>query len=311
MKNSFLLTTHDAATIDCTRWTVEHPVLILQIAHGMAEHLDRYDAFARYLNAYNISVYGNNHRGHGPLAQKEGTLGHLADEGGWDKCVSDLHTLTLHLQKIYPDVPRVLFGHSMGSFMARSYLKKYSYDIDGCILSGTGGLAGPREKGGHVLAKFLTLLKGKGSPGVFPDRLAFGANNKDFEPARTKFDWLSRDEEEVDAYIRDPLCGFICSHQFYVDLTEGLLEISDAQGIISLNRKLPLLFISGDKDPVGEKGKAFEEVLDFYKKLGMRNLQLQLFEGARHEILFELQAEEVKAFIVDWIDKNVKKLTEL
>jgi alpha-beta hydrolase superfamily lysophospholipase len=302
MKEIFFFSSHDGERIRTIYWAAEEPSCIIQIAHGMAEHAERYEEVAEFFVSRGYSVYANDHRGHGPVAAEEGNLGHFADEGGWEKCVGDMHVLTMEIKKRHPDVPVFLLGHSMGSLFARSYLKKYSYDLQGVILSGTTGMAGMRERGGLVLAKLLATLRGRRSTGRFLEKMTFASYRK--ETDRTPFDWLSRDAAAVDEYIADPLCGFPCSHEFYADLAGGTLECSSRAGIISLNKGLSVLLVAGAEDPVGNRGKGVADTAKFYIRLGLTDVRTILYSGARHELFHEENKREVFEDVARWISEK-------
>ena len=268
-------------------WPVFAPKAAVVISHGMVEHPARYDAFASFLNANGISVYGIYHIGHGEDAK---VLNHM-DKGGFDRCISNLNYL-VKLARSESRAPVVLLGHSMGSFMAQHYITRYN-NLDGLILSGST-TATPLVKLGAILAKVLCAFSvDKTKPSPFMNNMAFGSYNKAFEDAKTDFDWLSRDEEQVQRYIDDPLCGGICSISFYPNLTAGMASMGKPEALARINKNLPIYIQGGSKDPVSNMGRGLYELRQQYDDLGVRWVKLDVYQGARHEIFNELNREDV------------------
>lgn len=274
---------------------------IVQIAHGMAEHADRYSSFAKYLCDNGIVVVANDHRGHGKTAGDISKLGYFADENGWDKVVDDLKAVSRYINSKYPNLPIIVFGHSMGSFLMRKYIMNPPLKISGAIICGTAGHPGILGKIGLMITKFLLIFQDKKTKSKLMDKLSFGAYNGNFKPNRTNFDWLSRDNDEVDKYINDPYCGFIFSVKAYNDLLGGLLYVNAQENINQTNNNLPIYLISGYKDPVGNNGKGIIEVYNKFKKAGVKNITMKLFDNGRHEILNEINKEEVYKHVLKWI----------
>ena len=273
------------------------PKAIVQIVHGMAEHIDRYERMAKALNEADFLVCGRNHRGHGPEAK---LLGYFADEQGWDAILNDAHEVSLDIKKQYPGVPFILLGHSMGSFLAREYALRYGKELDGLILSGTGFYPKALCASGRMLAK----LAPKKKPANFVNNIAFAGNNKPFAPGRTGFEWLSRDEKEVDKYVADPLCGFCFTGSAFADFFGGLLALTDESRLSSMPKDLPVYFMSGDRDPVGQMGEGVRQVAEQFKKAGMRDITVKLYPDARHELFNELNRDEVTADLIQWLEKE-------
>ena len=273
------------------------PKAIIQIVHGMAEHIDRYERMAKALNEAGFLVCGRNHRGHGPEAK---LLGYFADEQGWDAILNDAHEVSLDIKKQYPGVPFILLGHSMGSFLAREYALRYGKELDGLILSGTGFYPKALCASGRMLAK----LAPKKKPANFVNNIAFAGNNKPFAPGRTGFEWLSRDEKEVDKYVADPLCGFCFTGSAFADFFGGLLALTDESRLSSMPKDLPVYFMSGDRDPVGQMGEGVRQVAEQFKKAGMRDITVKLYPDARHELFNELNRNEVTADLIQWLEKE-------
>jgi alpha-beta hydrolase superfamily lysophospholipase len=278
---------------------------VVQIAHGMAEHSLRYNWFAEKLNEAGFAVYAGDHRGHGETAGSEEKLGHFADESGWDLVVSDMKSLTDMAVERHGDTPVFLFGHSMGSFLSRDYIALHGSGLKGAILSGTAGDPGVLGRMGLILARGLVMLNGGGKPSPLMDKLSFGSYNKAFSPVRTPFDWLSSINDQVDLYIKDPLCGFVCTSKFYTDLIGGLIKINSMDHIEKTPKSLPVFLFAGANDPVGNFGKGVEKTRDAFRDAGIADLTMNLYEGGRHEMLNEVNREEVASDVVSWIKARI------
>jgi alpha-beta hydrolase superfamily lysophospholipase len=306
-RTSFFLNTSDGAELHVMKWydeSVETPKAIVQIAHGMAEHIERYDNFAKKLISHQIFVYGNDHRGHG-LTAKEGERGYFADKDGFEQVVQDMYSVTEKMKAEYPSVPIILFGHSMGSFLSRRYAQLHGDSLSGLILSGTGDQMPFMLKAGKWIASWEMKRKGRKAPSSLLDALSFGRFNRGFRPNRTPFDWLSRDEKEVDKYINDPLCGGIFTSGFFYDLFTGNEAIMDASNIAAVPKKLPIFFISGDQDPVGRKTKGVLHAYDAFKKCGIEDVSYKFYKDSRHEILNEENKQEVYNDVLRWIEERL------
>ncbi|MEH7222754.1 lysophospholipase [Bacillus sp. JJ1566] len=304
----FTFLTDDGVTIFCKKWEGEsntHPKGIIQIAHGMAEHIERYDLFAKVLIEEGYIVYGNDHRGHGKTGSNAKLLGFFAEENGFEQVVEDMLQLTDLIKKDYPNLPIFLFGHSMGSFLTRRYIQTHGDQLAGVILSGTGGDPGLIGKVGIGIAKLEMKRKGKTTESPLMNKLTFGSYNKAFSPNRTEFDWLSRDDKEVDKYIQDPLCGGIFTAGFFYDLVGGVAKVNNHSANENIPKRLPLYFLAGDKDPVGNYSKGVLQAADMYKKIGIKDVTVQLYENSRHEILNELNKEEVFKDVINWLDMHL------
>lgn len=277
----------------------DKPRAMVLLIHGMAEHIARYARLAKALNARGIAAAGFDLPGHGAGTSKE-RLGYFAKERGWDKLLGDVHTAREVLEKRWPDVPLVMLGHSMGSFVLRSYLLQYPAPF-AVVLSGTGSQPLPLVQFGRAVASLISLPRGGQKPSQFLNKLAFSANNKPFEPSRTPADWLSRDENEVDKYVQDPLCGFVFTAKGYQDFFEGLLTLHDTRKIKRLKKNLPMLLISGDKDPVGGMGQGVREAAQSYINAGLQDVTMKLYPEARHEVFNETNRDEVTEDVITWI----------
>lgn len=304
------LTMDDGAEIYVRVWggpdtDAGQPRAVLQLAHGMTEHIQRYDDFASYLAERCIAVVGNDHRGHGHTGEKAGSMGYFADHDGFDRVTDDLRAVTDWIAARWPGAPRYLMGHSMGSMLARRYIQRFPDAIDGVILMGTAGDPGVLGKVGRWLARLEMRRTGPRRPSMFLSSLVFGGYNKKVPNPKTAFAWLARDPEAVAAYMADPWCGFVPSAGFYYDLLTGLQRIHDDALIARIPKELPMLFVTGDADPVGGYGQGVERVIAQYKRHGLRNIESIMYAGARHELLNELNKAEVYNDIYAWLDKRI------
>ena len=280
---------------------------IVQIAHGIAEHIERYDAFARFLGENGFIVVLNDHLGHGASILAPEDMGYFSDEDGWGIAVEDMHTLHDLSCARFPGKPCYLFGHSMGSFLARTYIIRYQSGLDGVILSGTGHQPRALIQGGLVLAALETKRKGRRYKSRLLYDVAFGSYNKGIVKLRTNCDWLSRDEATVDAYIADARCGWIPSVGMYADMFSGIDFITRSQNLKKMKKTLPVHFLSGDCDPVGEKGKGVVRAWQAFRKAGMKDVTIQFYPKGRHEMLNELNRDEVYDDILKWLNARCGK----
>lgn len=287
------------------KWLPLHPPkVIVQIVHGMAEHAARYGRLAEYLTEREIAVFANDHRGHGLTVANGNSWGVLADSDGFTKMIDDEKEFTALIKANYPDIPVVLLGHSMGSFICRHYIADDGHQVDGVILSGTGSHNYLDLISGMLISLIQSKVFGKNSPARFLDKLIFSGYNKSFAPNRTAFDWLSRDESEVDKYIADPKCGNVFPAGFYLDFFKALLFLKMKKSVLNIAEKLPVFIFSGADDPVGDKGKGVMIVYDRLKKRGLTDLELLLYPGGRHEMLNETNRLDVMENLARWIKKR-------
>ncbi len=274
----------------------------IHILHGMAEHSGRYIKFAQKLCVAGYAVTMHDHRGHGETASYNGTLGFFAEKNGFDRVVEDAHEVIVAMHAQFADVPFILFGHSMGSFIARRYIQLYSNDVDNVILCGTGNVS-TLHKIGHYVAQVLAMQRGKEMESPLLNKLSFGSFNKQVPNAKTAYDWLCSVEDEVQKYIDDPYCGFIPTNQFFVDLTAGLMVLNRKNEIEKINKNLPILLISGSKDPVGDSGHGVYNVAERFAAAGVQDVTVYLFEDKRHEILNEDNHQAVHQVLLRWLEK--------
>lgn len=288
------------------RWLPENTQSIkgvVQISHGMSEGAHRYERLAKHLTDHGYIVYAHDHRGHGKTAKNIENLGILAYKNGFECLVTDVHILTKKIKAVHSNLPIFLLSHSMGSFVAQEYIMHYGNDLDGVILSGTNGKQGMILDIGLWLAKQEVKKIGRRAKSPKMDKLIFGTYNKQFTPVRTPFDWLSRDEEEVDRYIADPYCGEIFTAGFFEDLLSGLKYIREKENKKSIPKELPIYIFSGDKDPVGRNGKGIHDLVKDYKSVGIKQVDYKLYPGGRHEMFNEINRDEVMQDLVNWLDK--------
>ncbi len=278
---------------------------IVIITHGMAEQAQRYDEFASFLNKSGYVVFAHDQRGHGKTAGSVDKLGFFAETDGWQKVTDDLAKLVDTAKTEYRNLPVFLFGHSMGTFVTRTYITQYSDSISGAILSGTTGSAGLLGKVGIALTGLIMLFKKKDSLSPLMNKLSFGDFNKAFKPNRTEFDWLSRDDEQVDKYINDPYCGTVFSVGFYNDMMKGLELVNKSETANKVRKDLPIYLFAGDKDPVSKNGKQVNDVFEMYKNTGILDISIKLYENARHETLNETNKEDVYSDVLAWLDSKV------
>lgn len=302
--DSFTFKSGDGSEIFVYKWIPEDDKIkgVVQIAHGMAEHAKRYDRLARFLNKSGYIVYANDHRGHGKTAGSIDKLGYLADEDGFEWLVKDLQTLSSIIKEEHSNLPLFLLGHSMGSFAAQRYIMLSGKNLAGLILSGSNGKQGIMLKIGSFLAKREVKKHGRNTPSKQMNMMIFGGYNKAFKPVRTDFDWLSRDEEEVDKYINDPYCGTVFTAGFFYDFLRGLMGVEDRNNIALIPKDLPIYILSGDKDPVGKYGKGIIDLYKRYKNHGVNDLEYKLYKDGRHEMLNEINRDEVMTDLVAWLD---------
>lgn len=284
--------------LDYRLWKPEgQPKAVIQLVHGMAEHIDRYDEAARAFAAAGYAVVGHTHLGHGPAAKIKGYFG---EKDGWQHLIDDVHILRQRTEKYFPGVPYIILGHSMGSFVVRCYLLQHAEGLAGAILSGTGFFPKPVAMLGLGVAKLVCLFGGEKKPSKLINGIAFGGSNKLFKPARTDFDWLSREESIVDGYIADPYCGFIFTGGGYRDFFSGLNRLTK---LPPMPKDLPVLLFSGEKDPVGS-GNGVNKVAQQLRDAGLEKVDVKLYPEGRHEMFNEINREEVYRDVTEWVGER-------
>ena len=275
---------------------------IVQIVHGIAEHIDRYDDFARFLADNGYIVVLHDQLGHGKSIADPADTGFFAEKNGWDTAVQDIRILHNKTAEKFPGKPFFLFGHSMGSFLARTYLIYFRTGLDGAVISGTGQQSAALIKGGKLMSSLEVRRHGGRYKSDMLNKMAFGSYNDKLENVRTGYDWLSRNEAVVDAYNADPLCGFVPSAGLLRDMMGGIEFISGGKNIARMKKDLPVMFVSGDCDPVGEHGKGVIRAYKSFLKAGMTDVTMKLYHGGRHEMLNEINNDEVYRDILCWLN---------
>ncbi len=307
-EETFTFNSIDNTGIHCFKWLPGNRKKIsavVQIVHGMAEHSERYRQFAKALIKAGFGVYANDHRGHGKTAGNVENLGYFADKSGWELVVGDMKKLTDIIETNHQGLPVFLFGHSMGSFLSRDYIFTCPEKISGVILSGTACNPGLTGYIGIAISRLESLISGRLAQSPILDKLSFGSFNNALKPNRTPFDWLSRDNTEVDKYINDPFCGTIFTAGFFNDLLKGIKKINKSSNISKIPKALPVYIYSGEKDPVGDNTKGVQKVFDQYKKAGIADLSLKFYKECRHETLNEVNRDEVFNDVIEWIEKHI------
>jgi alpha-beta hydrolase superfamily lysophospholipase len=302
--SEFEFRAEDGQALLARRWLPEGRArAIVQIAHGLAEHSARYARLAAALNAAGYAVYANDHRGHGPKAAAA-DLGHFGDQGGWDKVVGDLWTLNRLIAEEQPGARIVFLGHSLGSFLGRGFIAEHSDALAGAALSGSNGKPPAIATLGRLIARAERLRLGKRGKSQVIFQMWFGDFNKAFKPARTAFDWLSRDEKEVDAYVADPYCGFPFTTQLAIDVLDALPRVTSPDSLAAIRKDMPIYVFSGERDPVGAN---IQGLIADLKAAGFAKLTTRIYPGARHETLNETNRDEVTRDLIAWLDGVVGK----
>lgn len=304
MKQDIFYPSKGAGTIHACRWTPEgEPKAVLQIVHGIAETVDRYDDFADFLTSHGFVVVAEDHMGHGGSVNDH--LGYFS--GGWFAAVDDTYQLLADTKAAYPGLPYVLFGHSMGSFMARTILCRYpDSGISAAVICGTGWQPGFALPVAVKAAETICRRDGEKKASPVLEKLMFGTYNQKVEHPRTAYDWLTRDSKIVDAYIADPLCGFTPTAGLCRDLVKGIAYIQQGKNLAFMEKDLPVFFIAGGHDPVGSYGKGVKKTAEVFKKAGMTDVSLKLYPLGRHEILNEINKTEVYADVLGWIEAKIE-----
>jgi alpha-beta hydrolase superfamily lysophospholipase len=299
------VTAPDGTPLFTHRWLPDGEVRgVVQILHGMAEHSARYARLAEALTGAGFAVYAHDHRGHGRTGGDE-DHGYLADEHGWHALVDDARAVTAQAAEEHPGLPVFLLGHSMGSVAAREYVIDGSDDLAGLVLSGSVTDPGAIGLAGIGVARLEARLRGRRHTSGLLNTLSFGQYNAAFKPNRTEFDWLSRDEAEVDAYVADARCGQVFTSGFWTDFLPGIRAVNDPERVARVRPDLPVLLLAGDKDPVGEGGKGPRATREQYARAGVHDVTCTLYPGARHEIFNETNRDEVTADLIAWLEAHL------
>ena len=277
---------------------------IVQLSHGMVEFIDRYKPLAEYLAARGILVTGNDHLGHGGSIRTRADYGYFAEPDGNRTVLDDLHAMTILTKQLYPGVPYFLLGHSMGSFYARQYLCEWGSELDGAIILGTGFQPKALVAFARTVCRVLAVFFGWQHRSRLVAELSFLGYNKGLE-GRTTHDWLNRDAAEVDKYLADERCTFTFTLNAYYSMFSGILRLHDPAFLARMPKDLPLLFLAGTADPVGDRGKGVLRAIQSLKAAGVQNIRCKLYPGARHELLVETNRQEVFADIAAWLNDQL------
>jgi alpha-beta hydrolase superfamily lysophospholipase len=283
----FRLTSSDGLCIACAHWNSRGPArAVVQIAHGMGEHMGRYADTVDAMVAAGLTVYANDHRGHG--LSDHAQLGEFG-KGGFELLVEDMARLSEIAREENPGLPLLLLGHNMGSFAAQRYVIDHSHEIDGLILSGSGALEG--------LARV-----------VLPETAGSNLLNAGFEPARTPFDWLCRDQSIVDAFMADPLCFEDLHPGSLVSFLGAAPRLCDPVALRKIRGDLPIYLFSGTEDPVGQQLRGLHKLIGRYRDAGLRDIAFDFYPDGRHEMLNEINRRQVQTRLLGWISRTLKNL---
>ena len=307
VRRDFTFPSADGKTaIHAVEWQPEASVrAVLQITHGVSEFILRYEPFAEFLTAQGFAVVGHDHIGHGESIAPGAPRLYFGPKGSWDWVIADIEERRRLAKEQFPDLPYFLLGHSMGSFAARSHLIRYPGGLDGAIIMGTGHMAAPLVTGGLLVTAIESRRLGETKSAPIIDKLSFAAYKKIFAPNRTPFDWLSTNTENVDWYMTHPLCGGKPTIGLFREMLSGIAFMKQPQNLAAMDKKLPVLFISGAMDPVGDCSKGVRLACESFRKAGMQDVDMKLYPELRHEILCETGKETIFADIAHWLESKL------
>lgn len=306
--------TREGFYLSCDRKTKIHAVAwkpkqkkvraVVQICHGMAEYIERYEEFALWLTERGYYVTGHDHLGHGKSVLSEKEYGYFPKKNGNGCLIGDMHKLFRKTRKYFPDCPYFMLGHSMGSFLLRQYIQEYGKEIDGAIITGTGYKPYSILMAGEILCKVIAAVRGRYYRSGFVDRQIFGGFNESFEPGETGKEWLSANIDNVVQYMKDPLCGFMFTVSAYRQMFRGMRTLTE-KGIRKVPKSLPVLFAAGTEDPVGDFGAGVWKVYEQFRNQGIKDVSINLYPGDRHEILNEKDKMQVFQDIESWMEQRM------
>ncbi len=307
MKREFRYPSRDGVTaIHAAEWVPEGEIrAVLQICHGMTEYINRYDEFARFLNKQGVYVTGHDHLGHGESVQGEDYYGYFHEKKGNQYVIGDIHKLREITQRKYPETPYFMLGHSMGSFLLRQYLTMYGNGLSGAVIMGTGHHGALVLDAGLFMCRVIALFKGWKYRSKFINDLSFGGYNKNFRNDATGATWLSANVENCERYAEDPLCSFMFTVNGYYQMFKGLKVLVKKGSVEKIPKELPILFVAGTEDPVGNFGKSVRKVYGKYRAAGIQDVKIKLYKGDRHEILNETDRQQVYADLYRWMRKRI------
>lgn len=307
VKNDFYYPSTDGKTnIHAVLWLPEEePVAVLHIAHGITEHMLRYEALAEYLTGKGYAVVGNENIGHGLSVSEGAEKMYFGPNGSWNYLVKDMYTCKEKVQERLFGIPYCMLGFSLGSFLVRTYLIDYPEDVDAAILIGTGKTAEAQI----AIAKWVVNREaakfGEAHTSPMIKKLTFETYNKKFAPNRTDFDWLCANEKAIDEYIADELCGSYYSAGAFREMLNGMSYTGKGSNAEKMDVDTPILILTGENDPVAENGKGIKRTCQLFKKAGVRKVQTKFYPGMRHDILHEEDCKQVFQDIYNWLKKNI------
>ena len=306
-RKDFYFPSSDGTTqIHAVEWLPDgSPRGVYQIAHGVSEYALRYEPFAEFLTRKGLVVVANDHLGHGQSIAEGAAPVYFGETDGWTQVVDDMRALCVLVREEYPELPYILMGHSMGSFLARTYLIRYPGTVDAAIIMGTGQLSPAVITAGKRIAAAAAKKHGYDGFSSTVNSIAFGSYNRAFRPTRTDFDWLSVNEENVDSYIADPLCGGGATIGLFDQMLGGIRFNQKRGNLKRMRKDTPVLFLSGAEDPVGDMGRGVMRAYESFIRAGVRDAELKLYSGLRHEILNEKERERVHADIWAWVSRRL------
>lgn len=305
MEHFYYLSKDGKTNIHAVKWLPEgKPRGVVQIIHGMCEYAERYAPFAEFLAANGYIVCAEDHAGHGKSAATAADLGWFNEEHSFDTVIADIRTLHKMIKKETAGLPYIVLGHSMGSFFCRKYISLYGNELAGAIIMGTGFKGSPLMNTALTMTRLNATFKGWRNRSNFIDSLAFGSYNKRFKSENNSLSWLSVDTENTDKYMADELCGFKFTNNGYFILFSAIKSACSNKTIAAVPKNLPVYFVAGDCDPVGDYGKGVIKAYGKFKNAGIQKVDITLYEGARHEILNEVCKQQTYADLLDFINKN-------
>jgi alpha-beta hydrolase superfamily lysophospholipase len=309
LKSSLNIPDHTGKKLHVMQWIPKNqsPKAVVQIVHGIAEHMERYNHFANFLIRNGFAVIGHDHHGHGKTDPEN--TGFIAEPAGFELMTENINDVRKFAQRSFPGLPYILFAHSMGSFLVQRYMQLFDHNKTAIIYSGSSGKPPFMLNVGIVLSKTLMRLYGPESKSPLIDKLISGKYNKTFKPNRTRFDWLSRDPDMVDLYIDDPLSGFICTASFYYQLFNGVKTLHSHNPFADHDPGIPILLLAGSDDPVSGMGKGIKNLQNILIQSGIKNVDLQLYKGGRHEMLNEINRDKVYANLLNWMNEQIEQIT--
>ena len=307
MRKEFYYPSADEKTqIHAIEWIPEGKVkAVLQMCHGMVEYIDRYHEFAEFLSQNGYYVVGHDHLGHGKSIYSSDRLGFFHETKGNDCVIGDIHQLRIRTEEKYPNIPYFLLGHSMGSFLVRQYLGFYGAGITGAIIMGTGDKSNAILQMGKLVCSITAMCKGWNCRSGFVDSMAAGGYNKAFEKETDGSNWLSRNPENVKKYKNDLLCGYMFTVNAYYHMFFGMIKMNIQEKAGRIPKGASIVFVSGKDDPVGDFGKGVKNVYRRYKLNGISDVKIRLYENDRHEILNEVDKEQVYHDLLLWMEKRI------